>query len=76
MLSFIASGEKPKIISNITTNNIIKKTEAIKASGIQRGEVTHHQDQSMFPVSFNTKKTMKSVPRIPIPPFEFDFDMM
>jgi hypothetical protein len=29
------------------------------ANGIQRGEVTHHQDQSIFPVSLRTKNTMK-----------------
>lgn len=71
MLSFIASGEKPKIISNITTNNIIKKTEAIKASGIQRGEVTHHQDQSIFPVSLRTKNITNNKPDRPIPDDEF-----
>jgi hypothetical protein len=30
-----------------------------KARGIQRGEVTHHQDQSIFPVSLRTKNTIK-----------------
>jgi hypothetical protein len=38
------------------TNPTIAKPKAI---GIQRGEVTHHQDQSILFVSLRTKNTMK-----------------
>ena len=30
------------------------------ANGIHKGEVTHHQDQLINPVSFNIKKIKKS----------------
>lgn len=32
----------------------------------QRGAVIHHQDQSITPVNFITRKTINSVPKIPI----------
>ena len=54
---------------NITRNtktNIIT-TDIANSADIQIGEVTHHQDQSMFPVSFNTKNTMNNTPGSPIP---------
>ena len=45
-----------------------------KASGIQRGEVTHHQDQSMLFVSLRTKNTMKrTADKLrPVPELLFD----
>ncbi len=43
------------------------KIEPKRAIGIQRGEVTHHQDQSMFPVNLRTKNTTNNTPVIPIP---------
>ncbi len=56
-LFFKSSGLNPKISNKIITNSIITKKERAKATGIQRGEVTHHQDQSIFPVSLRTKNT-------------------
>ena len=38
---------------------MIMKIPTARATGIQRGEVTHHQDQSIFPVSLRTKNTIK-----------------
>ena len=35
---------------------------------IQRGEVTHHQDQSITLVSFRTRKMRNINPARPIPP--------
>ena len=32
-----------------------------RADGIQMGDVTHHQDQSMILASFITKNAMKSI---------------
>ena len=43
-------------------------------TGIQRGEVTHHQDQSMFPVSLRTKNTTNNTPVNPIPDEDELFD--
>ena len=37
-----------------------KITKAIPTKGIQRGEVTHHQDQSIDPVSLRTIKIRNS----------------
>ena len=54
---------------NITKNtkiNIITMDIANRAD-IQIGEVIHHQDQSMFPVNFNTKNTTNNTPGSPIP---------
>jgi hypothetical protein len=67
MLSLIAVGENPKIINNITTKKTIVRIESANPIGIQRGEVTHHQDQSMFPVSLRTKNTMNNTPVNPMP---------
>lgn len=36
--------------------------------GIHNGAVTHHQDQSICPVNFRIKNTMKSTPPKPTPP--------
>jgi hypothetical protein len=45
----------------------------IKANGIHNGAVTHHHDQSIFLVSFNTRKTInKTVPN----PRPFDVDSL
>jgi hypothetical protein len=67
MLSLIAAGENPKSTNTRTTTKTTIKIEAIKAIGIQRGEVTHHQDQSMFPVSLRTKNITNNNPDNPIP---------
>lgn len=67
ILSLIELGENPKIISSITTNKTTMKIENAKPSGIQSGDVTHHHDQSMFPVNFKTKNTIKRIPAKPIP---------
>ena len=56
---------------------MIMKIPTARATGIQRGEVTHHQDQSIFPVSFNTKNTTNrtAVKLSPLPVFDF-FDII
>jgi hypothetical protein len=41
--------------------------------GSQRGEVTHHQDQSIFPVSLRTRNTINKTPVKEIPVLESDF---
>jgi hypothetical protein len=46
---------------------MVPKTTKI-ANGPQSGAVTHHHDQSILSVNFNTKKTMKVQPKSPIPP--------
>jgi len=74
MLSLITLGENPKIINRITTNISITKNEKARANGIQRGEVTHHQDQSMFPVNLRTKNTTNNTPVNPIPDEDELFD--
>ena len=74
-LSLIEFGENPNSISKITTNKIIVNSDKISAIGIQSGEVTHHQDQSIFPVSLRTKKTIKRTPAKLKPDDEF-FDAM
>ena len=44
---------------------IIEKTIT---TGIQNGENTHHQDQSILFVSFKIKKTIKTIVANPNPP--------
>jgi hypothetical protein len=48
-----------------TTTIKIDKNPTI---GIQSGEVTHHQDQSILLVSFNIRNTKNRTVVIPIPP--------
>ena len=48
-------------------NKVTKKTTPPMAE-IHTGERTHHQDQSISPVSLRTIKTMASNPGNPIPP--------
>lgn len=44
--------------SHIYANTTAKETHKItKIIGIQMGAVTHHQDQAIIPVNFNTRKT-------------------
>lgn len=52
--------EVPNKKANITIIKIIKNKDNTIDNGIQRGAVTHHQDQSIFPVSFRTKKTINN----------------
>ena len=70
-LFFKSSGLNPKMSSKITTKRIIKKKLRKSATGIQRGEVTHHQDQSIFPVNLRIKNTMKRTPAKLKPEDEF-----
>ena len=66
--------ENPNIIRRTTTSKtIIKKPNDI-SKGIQRGEVTHHQDQSILPVNLSTKNTMNktAVKLNPVPELLFD----
>jgi hypothetical protein len=39
-----------------------------KAAGIHNGDSTHHQDQSILPVSLRTTKTMSNVVVTGLPP--------
>ena len=72
-LFFKSSILNPKIKSKIIINTADKKIQPARTNGIQRGEVTHHQDQSMFPVNLRTKNTTNNTPVKPIPDEE-DFD--
>ena len=38
----------------------------------QKGAVTHHHDQSIYPINFNTTKATPKSPKIPTPPDLFD----
>lgn len=69
--------DTPNIRAITTIRNIIPTTAKPKAIGIQRGEVIHHQDQSMFPVSLRTKNTMKrTADKLkPVPELLFDVDI-
>lgn len=41
--------------------------ENAKANGIQRGEQTHHQDQSILLVNLRIRNTINTIPEIPSP---------
>ena len=55
----MSSTEAPNIKAIMITKNTNPTIAKPNANGIQRGEVTHHQDQSIFPVNLRTKNTMK-----------------
>ncbi len=56
-----------KSFANNKNNKLTKNITTIIAIPIQRGEVTHHHDQSITPTNFNIKNTMKTVPDNPDP---------
>jgi len=45
----------------------MQKIKPTATTGIQNGEKTHHQDQSILLVSFNIKKIMNRIVVNPIP---------
>jgi hypothetical protein len=53
----------------------MKKMDNTKAIGIQRGEVIHHQDQSIFPVSLRIKNTIK-ITAVKLSPLELFLDII
>jgi len=55
------------------TTNITIRTSNAMASGIQIGDKTHHQLQSILSSSFNAMKRIASAPVKPIPE-EFELD--
>jgi hypothetical protein len=70
-LFFKSSGLNPKISNKIITIKTTKKIDTAKAIGIHKGEVTHHHDQSIFPVNLRIKNTMKRTPAKLKPEDEF-----
>ena len=68
-LNFVLRSSTVYPILNITMNiiNNVNRTPTTAIRGIQIGEVTHHQDQLIFPVSFRTKNTTNKTPGSPIP---------
>ena len=71
---WISSTENPNIRAIMTIKNINPTIAKPNMNGIQRGEVTHHQDQSIFPVNLRTKNTMKrTADKLkPVPELLFD----
>lgn len=63
----------PNLTSIVRKNKEIITIDNKSKIGIQIGDVTHHQDQSMFPVNLRTKNTTNNTPVNPIPD-EDDFD--
>lgn len=58
------------------TNTAMHATPKTRATGIQRGEVTHHQDQLIVPVSFRTRKIKNNtIPKL-IPVDFVSFSML
>jgi hypothetical protein len=70
-LFFKSSGLNPKISNKTITIKTTKKIDTAKAIGIHKGEVTHHHDQSIFPVNLRIKNTMKRTPAKLKPEDEF-----
>ena len=54
----------------IVTSTPIIINIKIRATGIHKGEVTHHQDQVMTPTSFSTKKIRNRTVPSPTPLLE------
>lgn len=66
----MSSTEAPNVSATTIISSAIKTIPINKANGIQSGERTHHQDQSILLVSFKTKNTTKSIVGIPKPPLD------
>jgi hypothetical protein len=54
-----------KSFANNKNNTPTKNIAVTMTISIQRGEVTHHHDQSITPTNFKIKNTMKTVPDNP-----------
>ncbi len=64
----------PNLTSIVRKNKEITTIDNKSKIGIQIGDVTHHQDQSMFPVNLRTKNTTNNTPVNPIPDEDELFD--
>ena len=55
------------IPQNRNIKNATKNTPNKIPNGIQKGDVTHHQDQSILSVSFNVRNIKNNIAGIPNP---------
>ena len=68
---------KTNIIAQVKKNKNADKNKTINIeNGIQIGEVTHHQDQLIVLVSFNTRKMRNNTVPTPTPPVVVSFDIL
>jgi len=77
------SGQQTKVFycHRLLKKPTISRINNTITNGIQRGDVTHHHDQFAtipVPVNFNTKNTMKIIPKRPMPSPELEllFDII
>jgi len=71
-LDFISVGENPSASAMIITDAMIASIAKANSTGSQRGEVTHHQDQSIRPVSLRVRNIRNSTIVEPTPDDDLD----
>lgn len=62
IFDIISSSETPRSRATMIITNTSTTIDNPKPNGIQRGDVTHHQDQSILFVSFSIKKIINRTP--------------
>jgi len=73
LIFFLASSRDiPKRVREITTPTTIMSTAMTMANGIHNGLVTHHQDQSILPVSLRMRNMRNSTIDVLIPEDDLD----
>ena len=71
----MSSPENPSASAMIITDTMISSTATTNSTGSQRGDVTHHQDQSIRLVSLRVKKIKNSTIVVLTPDVVLDDDM-
>ena len=75
IFSLTSPRDSPMSNKNITTPSSITSIATTRSMGIQRGDVTHHHDQSILPVSLRVKKMRNSTIVVLIPEDDLVFAM-
>jgi len=76
IFSLTSPRDSPMSNKNTTTPSRMTSIATTRSSGIQRGDVTHHHDQSILPVSLRVKKMRNSTIDVLIPEDDLDDAMI
>lgn len=75
-LDFRSVAENPSETAMIITEAMIISIAMASNTGIQRGDVTHHQDQEISPVSLSVRNIRNSTIVLPTPDDDLDDAML
>ena len=75
IFSLTSPMDSPMSRRNTTTPSRVTSIATTRSTGIQRGDVTHHHDQSILPVSLRVKKIRNRTIVVLIPEDDLDVAM-